>query len=862
MRGCGPRLLAAAAAAALHFGGADARAAEPDADLPRLAPVIVTGKRASLMSAQEIKRDQLGMVDAVVADDINKLPDFGVTDAVQRISGVQVARDRGDGSGVAIRGLGQMTSTLNGREVFTAGPGRNLEFADIPAEMVARIELYKSASAEQIEGGIGGAIDLRTRRPFDFSGPAVAASARLIQADLAQRAQPQFSLLASERWRGAGGEFGALATLSRQQRAWREDQKGSGNPIVRTDLIPGQSVLVPNGTSESSSAGLRERDAGALALQWRPGRDLELYAEADYAQFRTRQDTYQINALPSPTFVPGSVVLFPGRVDLQSITWTNAPLSIASFARDTLDRTGQAALGGRWRDGALTLTADLSQTTSHNQLYYAGPVMTGKAAGFTHDLSGPVPASSVSGTDLLDAANLSYRELDYRARAYDAGLGSARLDGSYQLSGSWFDALAAGARYARRRAGNASGLIVADTPLGGFTPAERPELLQPKPYSAFLPGQAVSSIGNFMAGDLSLARDAAALRGAFGIGAPLPAAASPSSLWDIDERTAAAYVQATFQDGPAPLAGNAGLRVVRTQESVAGAQSAAGGFVPLRLEHSYTDFLPSLNLRYQLAAGLYLRGAASRTITRPDFNQLSPSLTLLRNGLDPSLNQGGAGNPELKPVRANNLDLALERYFSPTSSVGATAFVKNVDGFTGTVSSPETYDGVTYQVSRPHNRRRARIRGAELAYQQFFDCLPQPLNGFGLQANYTYVDSATPNDELGANMPLQNLSRHSANLVGMYERERVSARIAYNWRARFLSGISNVVGIGALPIYTHGYGWLDASFGYRLNAQVTLALEGMNLLRTVRRAYYGVETRPQSVWLNDRQFSLTATLRF
>jgi outer membrane receptor for monomeric catechols len=96
----------------------------------------------------------------------------------------------------------------------------------------------------------------------------------------------------------------------------------------------------------------------------------------------------------------------------------------------------------------------------------------------------------------------------------------------------------------------------------------------------------------------------------------------------------------------------------------------------------------------------------------------------------------------------------------------------------------------------------------------------------------------------------------------MYEKGKISARVAYNWRDRFLSGLTSIVGVGSVPIYTDGYGWLDASLGYKVNDRVTLSLEGSNLLRTVRTAYYGVGTRPQSAWINDRQISLTAMIRY
>jgi TonB-dependent receptor len=369
----------------------------------------------------------------------------------------------------------------------------------------------------------------------------------------------------------------------------------------------------------------------------------------------------------------------------------------------------------------------------------------------------------------------------------------------------------------------------------------------------------VSSIGTFLVGDLATARDAVGLRNAFGITAPIPASASPDTLWAIREDTQSAYVMATFKGTDTPVDGNAGLRVVRTREQVSGAQTVptTHAVAPVDVDSSHTDVLPSMNLRYRLGDGLYLRGAASKTITRPDFNQLSPSLTLVSNAVNPSLNQGNAGNPDLKAVRSTNWDLAAERYVSPVTSVSATVFLKHVDGFVTTVSSPETHDGAVYLVSRPHNGNAARIAGAEAGYQQFFDALPGWMRGLGVQANVTYVHSAMPDGARG-DQPLPNLSRRSANLVGLYEQGALSARVAYNWRDRFLSGYTSVVGVGALPTFMRGYGWLDASAAYRLSDRISLSLEGTNLLRTVRTTYFGVATRPQSAWINDRQIGVAA----
>jgi iron complex outermembrane recepter protein len=833
--------------------------AQLDTQLP---PLVVFGDRASLESAEKIRRERLEIVDSVVDDDIARLPDLNVSDALQRVAGIQIERDLGEGFTPSIRGLTQMETLLGGREVFTAGTGRNLNFEDIPAEMVSGIDVYKTSSAAQIEGGIGGVIDLRTHRPFDFNGSEFVGSARLIHGDLAQRDEPQFSLLGSDRWQtDAAGEIGALLNVSYQERAFREDQESEGNPLALTNLLPGQTVIAPNGTSQTTSIGVRKRTAGNLVLQWRPSSSLDLYAEGSYAQFRTMQDSYQINVEASPSFVPGSVTVFPGTDDLRSITWTDAPLSILSFARDTVDQTAQAAVGGSLSHGAWTISGDLSHTQSRESLFFSGPFLAGTAAYFTQNLSTTVPSTGISGANLLDPANLTYTGIAYRTLPYDGSLTAARIDADYDLAGSFLRTLSVGLRISDHGANNSPGLIFADAAVTGLTGADRPSFLMPDPYSLF-PGSGSDSIANYLVGNLSSARDPIALRSAFGITTPIPAAASPLSLWSITEETRAAYWLAKFETSNMPLDGNIGLRVVHTLESVSGSESAPADATisPIAVMSDYTDWLPSINLRYRLREDWLLRAAVSKSITRPDFDELSPSLTLIPNSVNPSLNQGSAGNPELKPVRADNIDVAVEKYFSRTTALSLTGFLKHVDGFVTTVSNPEVYAGSVYEVSRPQNGSGADIRGFELAYQQFYDFLPSVLSGLGLQANYTYIDSESPNSALGAPAPLQNLSKHSLNLIGIYERSKFSARLAYNWRDRFLSGVTDIVGVGALPVYTAAYGWLDGSLRYRVTDKATVAVEGMNLLHTLRRSYYGVETRPQSVWLDDTQIAVTITV--
>jgi iron complex outermembrane receptor protein len=834
----------------------------PTAADETLDTVVVTGTRRSLESALARKRAAPGIVDSVVADEIHKLPDLSVVDALQRITGVQITRDRGEGGIAAVRGLIQVETTLNGREIFTAGTGRTMDFSDIAAESLAGIDVHKTASAERIEGGLGGTVDLRTRRPFDFAGDTGLFSARWMRGHLAQRDAGQASLLVSRRGAVGSGELGLLVNLALQDRYWREDQKGTGVPARRTDLIAERDVFAPGSSSETTSVGRRRRGAASALLQWRPSPALELYAEGHFAELETRQDSHQINLSAGTGFVPGSLQLFPGSDDVQRITWTDAPVSVLSFARDTVDRTRQLAAGGRWSDERWQVEADLSVTKSFNHLFFSGPFFAGRAALCTNDPSGWGPPTAGAATDLADPANLRYTGLAYRTRPFQGELLAARLDVQRQLGGEFVERLEFGWRHARRRADNTPGLIFADAALNGPPAADTPGRVQVSPYLDFLDGRAGSVTGTLI-GNLGDARDAQALRDAFGITTPIPAAAGPLSLWRIREDTDAFYLQAPWRWPALALDGQAGARAVHTRRSTDSAQQVAGGTPePIRGVASDTDWLPSASLRWQPAPQWQARAALSRTVTRPDFNQLSPSLVLTPNPIDPNLNQGSAGNPALRAVRSNNLDLALERAFGPGAGASLALFWKQVDGFVVNIGQLEEHGGQPYSVSRPRNADPARVRGAELAWQQFFDGLPGAWRGLGLQANYTYVDSETFDRVLRRHVPLQNFSRHSANLIGLYESGPWSARLAWNWRSRFLSGVTPTVSLGPLEAWTQSYGWLDASLRWRMSPRVTWAIDGQNLTRTLRRSDFGAASRPQNAFVNDRQVAASVSVQF
>ena len=349
------------------------------------------------------------------------------------------------------------------------------------------------------------------------------------------------------------------------------------------------------------------------------------------------------------------------------------------------------------------------------------------------------------------------------------------------------------------------------------------------------------------------------------------------------QKTYTGYATAFFRADP--VDGNIGVRVVRTDLDVSGyyqqtpividengnETNGPTVFNPIAVSQSYTSVLPSLNLRVHLTDNLQFRFAAAKNISRPSFLQLNPSLTITEPGSaqQDQVHTASGGNPYLKPMKSDNLDASLEWYFSRTGSLTAAAFYKRIKNYiqTAVATRTVTFDNgnsYDYEVTSYNNVATGKVKGFELAYQQFFDFLPGPLSGLGMQANFTYVDSQAPSPATAGpvtNVPLELLSKYNYNLVGIYEQGGVSARVAYNWRSKYVVTTAGN-GTGNLPIFNEPFGQLDASISYDVTPEFTLTLDGVNLTNTRRATYFGIDSRPRDVVVNDRRISLTARITY
>jgi iron complex outermembrane receptor protein len=900
--------------------------------------IVVTGLRASIASAQSIKQNSGQFVDSITAIDIGKLPDANVAEALQRISGIQIFRNRGEGSSIAIRGLTQVRTEVNGRDSFGASGGRSLGFEDVPSELLGGVDVYKNPSAELIEGGIGGLVNLRTRMPFDQKGLLVSGTVGMNYYDLIDDTKPNASLLVSDRWETGIGEIGVLVDLSYFQGAFRSDDITIEPYFDRTNVpgYVGKTLSVPDGAGIGITFGQRKRKGAYAAVQWAPSSNLEIYGQF----FRT---DYFIETPNYTSFVTcGTDVSCANNMALNgTFKFDNDGKFIsgsfggfgatANNSQFTSNRsvTADYSTGFKWAIGDnLKLNGDFQYIDSlaENRSFTAFPQQDGGSLSI--DLSGDLPKIAF-GPGTSNPANYYIIALMDHLEDSKADEKSGRLDLEWSFDDdSPLKSFTAGVRYTDRSAINRStpyNWQFLSAPWGGSATA--PNGLRLNGYeiqnpfdSSFFYGKGTGVVGNVPFLEWHRLRDGATafsqLSQAAGASCcgPFPRTLiqyAPTDINTQSEQTMAAYGMLRFdfdKGGNFPLDGNIGLRVVRTKNEASGFYNLTyrvGQFnsgtnntvnTPYGGSQNYTEFLPSLNLRYHLTDDLQLRAAASRGLSRPNFYDLRANFTVSQS---PSYNasrtapgnvscgtftaqnapnecfdvtyNGNGGNPLLKPLTTNQADVALEWFPSSSSMLYGTLFYKKVNNFAGTAIRPQSfavpgYGTQTFQVTSILNGDKGTIKGFEVGGNTFFSFLPAPFDGFGVQANATYVDSKAPSlisfDANGRPLqtPLQGLSKWSYNLVGFYEKHGLTARVAYNWRDDYLDTVTGN-GTGAVPIYRKAYGQLDASLSYDFSKNFSATLDVVNLLRQRKESYQAIPEHPRDFLQEDRRIGVSLRLR-
>lgn len=888
-------LMLVAPASAQQAGGDKASETGKAVDTIDSVPVsdiVVTGYRAALGSAQEMKRQSDAIVDAIVSEDIGKLPDNNAAEAISRIVGVQVLRYNDEAGVVLVRGLPNVGTTFNSREFFTA-EDRVLHLQDFPAGVAAGLEVYKSGTSDLIEPGLAGLINLRSRRPFDVKDTEIAGEIRGSYNDQSKAYDPSGNLLLTKRWDTGIGEIGALINFSYVRTTYRNADRYADSAVISplgfgaddpsddmTVTTPGLgNFRFPANAGNFYEKGTRHRPAINGTIQWRPTPDLEFYAEGLWQAYRGKvlRDGFNVNferrdanGVP-PTL--SNVVLVEGE-PLKAASFTKTGGYVPEFFRSTQDDrtdTYQAALGFKWNTGRATLSGDFAYTNSKyeaNEDSLDAQLATAPAINVDWDVKGSA-IFDLGNFDKTNPANYVWRGY-YQRHFVTQGDGvQGRLDLDLETGSTWLPKIQVGVRASDRTAllqnnnryAYTAGLgrPLASLPTGelslitdGFRddPQRFQNWLMPTRGAIRDNAETLRQLSYASVQQLTLLfPNDGGIRDAVGKFATEEIPFDPLGGFTAKEASYAMYGQGKFDFdlGGISADGTFGLRVVNTDGTYSGFSrvtdtNGVTQIVPQISRQNYLDVLPSIQSRIRFSPQLQMRLAFNQTRTRPSFGQLNPSLNIVRNSSGPGGSPpqyaafGSGGNPDLKPLTSNNYDATLEYYFSKSGSATVAVFYRDLEGFisnyTRDVIDPD-YGRI--QINRPENAGRGKIKGAEASFQTFFDFLPGFLSGFGVQANVTYLDgtNALPTvlGEGARQVRITDLSKWAYNLTAFYEKGPISARLSYNHRSSFITSYNrNSNEQQYAGEITRGVSRMDFSMSYEAMKGITLVGNVSNIL--------------------------------
>lgn len=878
MRSTGSAMAIALMASAAGAQQSATAPGEQAADTPEGEQIVVTGIRASLESVRNIRRNSDEIVDAVVAEDIAKLPDLNTAQIAARIPGVQVYRQGGEASNVLVRGLPNFTTTYNGREIFTAET-RVVALQDFPAANVAALEVYKTSAADLVEPGLAGLVNVRSRQPFDFEDGQFAGSVWGLYTRQGRKLDPNFNLLATKRWEvGDGGEFGVLVNASRVEMTYL-DAEISNTDFLQTfrnggtNLIPdagaGTAARFPDIQRLFYRSGNRVRPSVNAAIQFKPNPDLEFYLEGLWQGFRNKIDDRLLAAELFNGAQTSGLVFREGTNLVRSGTVNAPPGSLFSFQGATLNKTDTYQFAGGVKasfdklnvhvDVARTDSTFTGSTESVDRRWTRGPTIT-----FDTDR----PAFAIANIDLADPSQQFFDGLFEENQRSAGDDWQLRGDLEYLVDSAFIRSIQAGVRYTDRDAVRQ----YANRFSRPGTPTNATAL--PVTFDVFR-GVDVGGTYRWAAPTYeSIRENIAAIRQLVGFGAD-PVARR--TLYTASEKNLAGYGQLNLGSGD--LEGTLGLRYVRVKTRVAGPVPTG---IPQIDEGSEDDsWLPNASLRWRATPEIQLRAAVTKTRTLPTFADLNPALVLGPPppggiGTESNPRRGGGGNPFLNPFTSWNFDAAIEWYFSPTGFVSLSGFHRRIDGFiqpnTFRVTDPTL--GVI-EITGPVNTGKGRITGAELQGQVFaeFDSLPDWAQGFGVQVNVTYIDGETQQPDGAGGLTYQpitdqlsGVSKWNANVVGIYERYGASVRLSYNDRSSYRA-TQQFRGDDIYVERARPAGRLDLSLSYNINDDFAIFGDWTNITRErFRQDFTSARNRAPAAdfvrYYRDDESTLSLGVRF
>ncbi len=857
-----------------------AAASKKQKDATELNEIVVSFS-GSLIKALDEKRDNTGQVDVIVAEDIGKFPDLNLAESLQRIPGVSIARDAGEGRNISVRGLGPVFSRvrINGLEALTttggtdssggANRGRGFDFNIFASELFNNLTVRKTSSAEVDEGSLGATVDLTVARPFDYQDFTFVTSAQGGYNDLSEEFDPRAAMLISNTF--ADGKFGALLSVAYSQRNLSEE----GHSTVRWDpgtasggfaasspfaAARGATVFHPRIPRYGQLIHDQERLGITTSLQWAPQSGTMLTLDSMFGRFdATRTENFLEAISFSRTGAAGkpATIVLDGEIDSRGNlvygVFDNVDIRSESRYDELTTEFSQTSLNldhefsDRFRINAMV---GASRSNFKNPIQTTVTLDRLDVDGYSWDYrdNDRVPLFNY-GFDVNDPAAWSFAngrsEIRLRPQSALNEFSTGKIDLIFDINDNLV--LKGGLNWKEYEFTSAEQRRVSETNVtnlpAGISLAELTRLAS---FGAGL-GLPAGSDRTWLIPDIDAFADLFDIYGNQGIYALTPDVASArANNHNIKEEDLAAYLQLDFftEVGGIPVRGDFGVRQVNTDQTSTGFAVVNNVPVQIRVQRDYDDLLPSFNLAADLTEDLVMRFGVAKVMSRPGLGNLVPGVTVSVSGGNRVVT---GGDPYLEPFRAKTADLGLEWYFDEGSLLSLAVFYKDIDTFVQTSRETRPYNtsGLPdillagtgalptdeFQFNIPINTPGGDLSGFEISYQQPFNFLPEAWSGFGTILNYTFVKSDIQyNTAAGApslKTDLNGLSKNAYNATVYFERDKYSLRLSGAYRDDYLTTVPGRNGNdveGTKATFN-----LDMSASYSVNEHLQFVLEALNL---------------------------------
>lgn len=829
--------------------------------------IEVKGFRGSLNRALFDKRHSVNAKESILSEDIGKFPDLNIAESLQRVPGVAISREGGEGRQITLRGLGPSftRTTLNGMEVpaSTDGTdsgggvngGRAFDFNVFASELFNRVDIQKTSTASMEEGGIAGTVDLYSAKPMDNPGFHVAASGQLGYNTITEKNDPRLGFIISNTF--ADDTLGALLSVSQSQRTVR--QEGYGTVRWTTPVKDGGGLFADtSGTNVSGTPSGSCSDDGAevdpINCLWSPrlprpdffGNEQDRlgitgsfqYAPSDsvlitldtlHSSLDNERTMYNFFEMFRSTFdelTPTSITVHPNGKQVLAGTYDGIKSRIESRQQISSTDFSQYVLSGEFSindETKVTAMYGTAESDSRSEQYRYN--MTNNTAhtysfDFSNNENNPVVDH---GYDINDET--FYDLSDGRLRATDVlrQNDTAKVDLIYQGEDV---TIKTGLAFNDRT------VNYAEQQINGF-----PDQSSAVGFTELLP---YDDFGSGFDGGLErfIVADFAAIESSLLTKDWVPRGAQS---WEVQEETLATYIElnSVYEIADMELRSNFGMRYVETD-------TTSSGFIQadvVSIQNSYKNFLPALNLALDATDDIVVRLGLTKTMTRPSLGSLNPG--------NPSFSYVNgtvsAGNPFLDPFTSNNVDVGVEWYFDDEALVAFNYFYKDIETFITSSSEERLVDPaylpfidadaqydpllaldprtVPYIHNVPVNGEGTVVEGFELIYQQPLSFLPAPFDGLGVVGNYTHVSAGE----------ITGLSENSYNATLYYEKDDYGVRVSLNNRDDYITDYTG--SNGNVEHGTTGPTHVDMSAFYNLDENITFTLEVINLTDEYERLY-------------------------